>query len=353
MGNLNLAQSCLQGSPEAVPFLENVERTVLRAADLTKQMLAYSGRGQMQVGPQDLNQVVREIIHLMRVSIPKGISMKLHLGRNLPAVEADAAQIQQVVMNLVSNAAEAIGDREGLIIVGTRTVELAKVPAPMFLPAQRLKPGRYVVMDISDTGCGMAQEVLERIFDPFFTTKPSGRGLGLSAMLGILRGHGAGIKIRSEAGKGSTFELFFPASDAEAPPPSPWERPLLEAFTGKVMLVDDEDIVLEATGAALAAMGFEVVRARDGVQALEAFEAHWETLRLVLMDVTMPRMDGRKAFRAMHKAHPEIPVLLSSGYDKQASMVGARLTGLAGFLQKPYRIPELRKALALALDSPR
>jgi len=197
----------------------------------------------------------------------------------------------------------------------------------------------------------MSPEVLERIFDPFFTTKPAGRGLGLSAMLGILRGHGAGIKIRSVPGHGSTFELFFPAYAGELPPPSPWEMPPQNAFSGRVLLVDDEEVVLEATGAALESLGFEVIKAADGIQALEKFEAEAGNLALVLMDVTMPRMDGRRAFKAMHQSHPAIPVILSSGYDKQVSTEGFHHTGLAGFLQKPYRIPELRKALAMALET--
>ncbi len=172
-------------------------------------------------------------------------------------------------------------------------------------------------------------------------------------MLGILRGHHAGIKIRSTPGHGSTFEIFFPAYDGELPPPSPWETGPAAAFSGRVLLVDDEDVVLESTGAVLQSMGFEVVTARDGMEAVEIFEKEAETLRLVLMDMTMPRMDGRKAFRAMHRLHPEVPVILSSGYDRQVTTEGFPRVGLAGFLQKPYRIPELRKALAMALEKRR
>ena len=350
MGNLNLAQSLVPEGAPAAPFLEKVERTVLRAADLTRQMLAYSGRGQFQVAPLDLNQVVRDIVHLMKVSIPKTASLRFHLSKGLPPIEADAAQIQQVIMNLVVNAAEALEDREGMIIVGTRVLELETAAPPLFLPAKDLQPGRHVVLDVSDTGCGMGPEVQARIFDPFFTTKPSGRGLGLSAMLGILRGHGAGIRIRSSPGRGSTFELFFPACAGELPPPAPWDPAPETAMSGCVLLVDDEEVLREATGAALEAMGFEVLTAVDGAQALERFEAEAGRIRLVLMDLTMPRMDGRRAFRAMHASHPEIPVLLSSGYDRNLSTEGVLDSGLAGFLQKPYRIPELRRAVALALE---
>jgi len=350
MANLNLAQDGLHESSAEARFLANAEKTVLRAADLTKQMLAYSGKGQFLVKPQDLNLVVREILELVNVSIPKNVSLRFHLGRDLPPVMADAAQVQQVIMNLVTNASEAIGDREGLVIVGTRTLDLGEDAAPLVVPHQGIRPGRYVVLDVSDTGCGMSGEVQARIFDPFFTTKPTGRGLGLSAMLGILRGHGGGIKLRSEEGKGSTFELFFPAYGGEVPPPLPGSEPHATAFSGRILLVDDEQVVLEATGAALESLGFEVLKAVDGRQALERFEAEAGTLRLVLMDVTMPRLDGRKAFQAMHASRPDIPVVLSSGYDKEMSTEGFSSLGLAGFLQKPYRIPDLRRALAQALE---
>jgi len=194
---------------------------------------------------------------------------------------------------------------------------------------------------VEDTGCGMTEEVMSRIFDPFFTTKVQGRGLGLSAMLGILKGHRAGLRIRSEPGRGSLFRLYFPAS---ANPVASAAEPRRESggeFQGRALLVDDEDIILESTGAALEAMGFEVVQARDGQEALDAFTAPGAEWALVLMDLTMPRMDGATAFARMRELGPEVPVILSSGYDRQA-LEGAQPEA---FVQKPYRLRELNQLI--------
>jgi len=343
MGNLNLAQLKLpEGSP-ALGHLEAVENTVLKASELTRQMLAYSGKGRFSVKPQDLDAVVNGMVHLLKVSVPKGASLSIHLAGNLPAVEGDAAQIQQVVMNLVTNAADALGDKEGVIRVATREEDLDEARIRAAFPAQDLEPGPFVVLEVEDTGCGMSPGVLARIFDPFFTTKVKGRGLGLSAMLGILKGHKAGILIQSREGEGSSFQVFFPASRGTAVPrPQAAAEPVSE-FSGRLLLVDDEVIILDSIGLALETLGFEVIQARDGVEALERFEAARPDL--VLMDLTMPRMDGATAFAKMQALRPEVPVILSSGYDRQA------LEGVkpAAFVQKPYRLKELKKLLAEVL----
>lgn len=348
LGNLNLAQASLEAPAEAAALLAKVELTVLRAAGLARQVLAYSGTGPRQRAPQDLNRTAGELMHLMRVAIPENISFRMQLGRNLPAVEGDPAQIHQVIMNLLTNAAEAIGEAQGHILLGTRVVDLGDASPQGFAPVPAMPPGRYVVLDVSDTGCGMSLDVQQHIFDPFFTTKATGKGLGLATMLGILREHRAGIRIRSEEGRGTTFEVFFPAGSEALPPPAPWETEPMTRFNGRILLVDDEEAVLDAIGHALEALGLDVVRARNGTEALRVFEVEGPTLDVVLMDISMPRMDGRKAFRAMRKLQPEIPVILSSGYGRTHCTRG--LNGTADFLQKPYRIPELRKALTLAMD---
>ena len=343
MGNLNLAQLKLPEVSPALAHLEAVENTVLKASELTRQMLAYSGKGRFSVKPQDLDSVVNEMVHLLKVTVTKKATLAIQLAGNLPAIEGDAAQIQQVIMNLVTNASDALGDREGVIRVGTRAEDLDEGRIRADFPAQALEPGPFVVLEVEDTGCGMSPGVLARIFDPFFTTKVKGRGLGLSAMLGILRGHKAGIRIRSREGAGSLFQIFFPASPkAAAPRPDTPAEPVGE-FSGKLLLVDDEVIILESIGLALETLGFEVIQARDGVEAMERFEAARPDL--VLMDLTMPRMDGATAFAKMQASRPEVPVILSSGYDRQA-LEGVRP---AAFVQKPYRLKELKKLLAEVL----
>jgi len=341
MGNLNLAQSGLPESSPAHPLLEAVENTVLKASELTRQMLAYSGKGRFSVKPRDLNAVVSDMVHLLKTTLNKKATLRVHLQEGLPAIEGDAAQLQQVVMNLVTNASDALGDREGVIRLETMSERLDAERIRAEFPAQPLEPGTYVVLEVEDTGCGMTEEVKSRIFDPFFTTKVQGRGLGLSAMLGILKGHRAGIRIRTEPGQGSLFRLYFPASASPVPSAAEPRRDSGGEFQGRALLVDDEDIILESTGAALEAMGFEVVQARDGQEALEAFAAPGAEWALVLMDLTMPRMDGATAFAHMRALKPEVPVILSSGYDRQA-LEGAQPEA---FVQKPYRLRELAQLI--------
>ncbi|BDU76625.1 hybrid sensor histidine kinase/response regulator [Mesoterricola sediminis] len=337
MGNLNLAQAGLPETSPALPLLDAVENAVLKASELTGQMLAYSGKGRFSVKPRDLNAVVSDLVRLLKATLTKKATLQVQLGEDLPAIEGDAAQLQQVVMNLVTNASDALGGREGVIRIATSLASLDAARIAEEFPAQNLSPGPYVVLEVEDTGCGMTPEVLARIFDPFFTTKIQGRGLGLSAMLGILRGHKAGLRIRSEPGSGSLFQVYFPATAGKVPAEAEARPEAGCAFRGRVLLVDDEEIILESTGAVLASLGFEVVAARDGQEALEAFSAPGADWALVLMDLTMPRMDGATAFRAMRDLKPGVPVILSSGYDRQA-LEGAQP---AAFVQKPYRVKEL------------
>ena len=349
LGNLNLAQFNLSPESPAAPFLENAEKTVLKASDLTKQMLAYSGKGRFVVKLHDINEVVQEMAHLLQVSISKKALLRLNLAEGLPPIEADGAQFQQVIMNLVTNASEALGDREGVIAISTGLADLDAASIASIFPAQPLAPGPYVILEVSDTGQGMSPEVMARIFDPFFTTKPTGRGLGLSAMLGILRGHRAGLKIYSEPGRGSSFKAFFPAAGGCPAPREDADRPQEGALTGTVLLVDDEPAVLETIGPALEALGLRVIPARDGLEAVDHFRADPGAVDLVLMDLTMPRMDGREAFQAMRRIHADVRVILSSGYNEQESIQPFVGKGLAGFLQKPYTFETLRKAVQKAL----
>ncbi|WP_279341600.1 PAS domain-containing protein [Geothrix sp. SG200] len=351
LGNLNIAQASLDPASPAVPFLGSAEKAVLKASDLTKQMLAYSGKGRFVVSLHDLNLVVSEMTHLLRVSISKKASLRLDLPEGLPPLEADGTQLQQVIMNLVTNASDALGDEEGTISIRTGAAELEAAGIAATFPTQSLLPGPYVTLEVGDTGQGMSPEVMARIFDPFFTTKATGRGLGLSAMLGILKGHRAGLQVSSEVGRGSTFKAYFPASSG-----SPLAEPARNGqgevrLEGTILLVDDEPAVLQTIGAALASMGLDIVTAEDGLAAVARLEAAPEAIDLVLMDLTMPRMDGRDAFEAMRRIRPDLRVILSSGYNEQESTRLLLGRGLAGFLQKPYTLDDLRAALQKALAS--
>jgi PAS domain S-box-containing protein len=348
LGNLNLAQMKMAPESPATPYLENVERTVLKAAELTKQMLAYSGRGRFVVKPYNLNQVVQEMTHLLDVSISKKVALRFDLAQALPAIEADAAQIQQVVMNLVTNASESIGDREGAIHIRTRTQTLDDSLLQTTFAGQNLQPGLQVVLEIEDSGCGIEPAIRNRIFDPFFSTKQSGRGLGLAAMQGILRGHHAGIRIASILGKGSTFTLFFPTSTGAASQTTAQPVPDSGQFQGSILLVDDEPEVREATSGMLEALGLRVVTAVDGQDALLRFQAEQGTIDAVLLDLTMPRMDGRETFQELRRLQANLPVILYSGYSEQESMPPLD-QGFAGFLQKPFQLEALKAALRRVL----
>ncbi len=347
LGNLNLAQMKLEAGAPADAYLHNMESTILRAADLTRQMLAYSGKGRFVVKPLDLSRMVEEITHLLSVSISKKVSLRYELASGLPMVEGDAAQIQQVIMNLVTNASEAIGDREGIITITTGTRDLDQSGVERLFVGQTLQPGPFVTLQVSDTGCGMKPEVLARIFDPFFTTKTSGRGLGLSAMLGILRGHGGGIKIYSEVGKGSVFQVYLRASQVSSQAQEVTSTGQDQAFQGLVLLVDDEPDLRTSIAAMLEHLGFQVEVAGDGEEALERFAPG--RFALVLMDLTMPKLDGREAFRRMKELDPSVKVILSSGYNEQDAIQQFLGRGLAGFIQKPYQVKALIEVLRTTL----
>ena len=351
MGNLNLLQLETPSGSRSMQLLANMEAATNRAASLTRQMLAYSGRGRFQVRELNLNEVVVELSELLQVGIAKGTRLHLELAETLPAVAADPSQMQQILMNLVTNASEAMGSRGGEILVATRRVELdaqAALRASVHAP---LEPGPHVLLQVRDDGSGIEPEILPHIFDPFFTTRESGRGLGLSAMLGILRGHGAGIEIKSRPGQGSSFSLYFPVAAGGAAAPAPQQGAKAPAFSGKVLAVDDEPAVLETVTIMLERMGFQVLAARDGVEALETFRANADGIGLVLLDLTMPRMDGKETFLAIRSLKAHLPMILSSGYDAQQTMHHLQGPGAPTFLQKPYTLKILRKTIETALGA--
>jgi PAS domain S-box-containing protein len=349
LGNIQLSRMEMDEGASAQAPLRSAELAVLKASDLTKQMLAYSGKGRFVVKPHDLNQVVHEMTNLLKVSIHKKIELAFDLAPNLPCIEADAAQIHQVIMNLVTNASDAMGDTIGRLRVRTDRIDLDEARIGREFPSQGLVPGPHVLLEVSDTGCGISREVMERIFDPFFTTKSTGRGLGLSAMLGILKGHHAGITIESVVDRGTTFRIYFPAIPGDCKNRDVTAEEGARRFHGQVLLVDDEPAILASTSKILKNLGFKVLCAGDGQEAMEAIRESNSPFDLVLMDLSMPRMGGRETFHALQESHPEVPVILCSGYDEQNVVEELTRQGLAGFLQKPYHLKDLRKALSVAL----
>ncbi len=349
LGNAGLALAELSPTSPARPTIEAIETAGQRAAELARQMLAYSGRGRFVVQQVDLNSLVEEMAHLLRVSIGKGVRLNYQFERDLPPVEGDATQLRQVVMNLVVNASDAIGDADGAMSITTRTIEATRELLAETYLAPSLKPGLYVALEVADTGAGMDAETLTRIFDPFFTTKFTGRGLGLAAVLGIMRGHRGAIKVESEPGRGATFRLLFPAA-GDGAAASPVSAPSAAwRGSGTILVVDDEPSVRAVTARALRSFGFDVIEAVDGLEAVDLFAANRDRIACVLLDMTMPRMGGEEAFHAIRHVDPGARVLLMSGFTEQDSTERFAGLGLAGFIQKPYELSGLRSAIQSAL----
>jgi len=338
LGNAALAERKAMGqSPEFSKYLNNVVESSEKAAMLCRQMLAYSGKGKFVVKALNLSDMVEGITKLLEVSISKNIVLKYHLADPLPAVEADAAQMQQVIMNLVINASDAIGEKSGVISITTGVMHaddiyFSKTTSPVDLPE-----GRYVYLEVSDTGCGMDKKTQARIFDPFFTTKPTGHGLGMSAVLGIVHGHHGTLKVYSESGTGTTFKMLLPVADSDAQDIDQ-AMPTSETWRGQgtVLIVDDEETIRETAAMMLEDMGFKTLTAVDGLDGVESFKRHQHEISVVLLDMTMPKLDGQGCFRALRQLDEHVKVVLSSGYNEQEATSRFTGKGLAGFIQKPY-----------------
>lgn len=339
--HVDLARLSLPPAHPAGEHLDAIDVAVRRATDLSRQMLAYGGRAETRVEAVDLSRVVTELADLLAVSVPKSVRIVRRLVSGLPSVRADVAQVQQVVLNLVTNAGEAIGEANGEVTLTTSVQNLDADALTEGFPGQPLAPGRYVVLEVADTGPGIPADVLGRIFDPFFSTKRAGRGLGLSAVLGTLRAHSGGYRISFSHGQGTRFAVCFPASGLASEPereamPTSWQ-----GLRGSVLLVDDEDLVRSATRAMLEGLGATVLEARDGAEALEVFRAEAARIDWVLMDLTMPRLDGHSAFLQMKEVRPDVKVVLVSGW--AASDLVARYAHAppAAYLEKPFRLQDL------------
>lgn len=347
--NADLSAEILPFDSPAQEMLEQIVKAAQRAAGLTNQMLAYAGKAMFAFGNVDLNVIVTETQELIRASISKKATLSSRLAAELPAIEADASQLQQIVMNLLINASEALEAESGSIRVTTTSATLDRAALDVFQFGHTLPPGRYVRLAVSDSGCGMDAETRAKVFDPFFSTKFTGRGLGLAAILGIVRAHGGAIEVESEPGAGSTFTILFPALDEPAAASRHSSAPRAGGRGhGTILVVDDEASVRDAAARALMQIGYTVLTAQDGLEAIELFREH-EEIRGVLLDYKMPRLDGEETYRELRRLRAGTPIILSSGYSEQASVDRFVEAGMDGFLQKPYAIVELREKLRKVL----
>jgi PAS domain S-box-containing protein len=348
LGHANLARRSTVPS-EIDACLEQVEQSTERAADLCGQMLAYAGKGRFEIGHVDLSAVVHETTSLLRASIGRTVRLELQLATGLPIVEGDLTQIRQIIMNLVLNGAEAAEGKTGAIRVTTGVVNADAA----YLATTHLSPdlpaGRYVFLEVTDNGRGMSLDTQARIFDPFFSTKFTGRGLGLAAVLGIVRGHSGALKVESHEGIGTTFRLLLPASTvAAATQASPVEAPPIWHGRGVALVVDDEPSVRHVATRMLISMGLEVVAAASAVEAVQILRERPASFAVILLDLTMPGARGDETFRELRAINDDVPIILMSGYSHQEAATHFEGEELSGFLQKPFRLERLRELVRAA-----
>jgi two-component system cell cycle sensor histidine kinase/response regulator CckA len=355
LGNASLVLDVIDPDPAVRGMLLDIIRASERAADLTRQLLAYAGKGKFVIEPVDASALVRDISELIRSSVPRTVDLSLNLHADPPAIEGDASQIQQLVMNLILNAVEATGERPGVVRVrtGIREVRFGE-PVGHFRP-EPPPAGTYVCVEVTDDGCGMAESVKSQIFDPFFTTKFTGRGLGLAAALGIVRGHRGAIGVDSSEGLGSTFTVLLPAmGGAHAAVHSESEHlaePVPQNTAGAVLIIDDEDVVRRTARASLEHFGYAVFEASDGRDGADLFSRLHDRVSVVLLDLTMPRMDGHAVWAYIRRVRPDMKIVISSGFEEADAM--ERFSGDPAllFIKKPYTASSLLRTIRIATEN--
>ncbi|WP_221032014.1 ATP-binding protein [Actomonas aquatica] len=356
VGSANLARLDLPENTEVSKCIDTIEKTAVRASALCQQMLTYAGRNPVEFAEVDLNQVVEETLRLVKPSVSAKVQLAADLAKDLPRVLVAPTQAQQVLLNLVLNGAGAIGDQSGDVCVRTfaRRFGASELDVFQLEGEAKLAPGTYVCIEVKDTGCGMSGEVRQRIFEPFYTTKFTGSGLGLAVVKGFVRAHHAGIRVESAVGQGATFQVLLPvraAEEAEAASPTSTPRTGTWLAEGTVLLVDDDGALRRVLELMLRKMGFDVILAIDGVEGVERFRERSTELFCVLLDITMPRMDGIEAHAMMNEINPEVPVVLISGYSQKLANLPPQSIHPAGVLAKPFTFTSLRERLREVLEA--
>ena len=333
--------------------LLTIRTAAIRGGEIVRQLMTYSGEESAALGPIDFSRLVEEMLQLLKASISKQAVLETQLARDLPAVQANPAQIRQVVMNLVTNASEAIGARGGVIRVTTAPV-IVEADASV-MGAANLLPGGYVKLEVSDTGNGMTPEVQARIFDPFFTTKPTGHGLGLAAVQGIVRSHNGAINVLSSLGQGARFEVMLPCANRQVHLPVDTVASVsareLARVSGTVLVVEDDDTLRRAVSRMLRNKGFSVIEAIDGLAAVNLFQAREREINLVLLDTSLPGMGGPEVLQELRRIRPRIKVIVTSAYSQEATLrtVGGEQSPV--FIRKPYELDDLWNLIRASFQS--
>jgi PAS domain S-box-containing protein len=348
LGNAQIAAASLPPDTPAAESIRDIELATQRASELCRQMLAYSGRATFTKERVDLSALVRELAHLLGTTVSKKADLRLDLSEGIPAVLGDPAQLRQVVMNLIINASEALLGNPGVIGVRVGRATLTEEELSVYGFSTRPCPGDYVSLEVADNGCGMDEEAKARVFEPFFTTKFTGRGLGLVAVLGIIRGHGAGILVESTPGEGTAVTVLFPPllPIPEYEPSGALSSPGTWKAHGAILLVDDEENLRVLGVRMLSRLGFDVVTASDGREAVDVYTKKKGGFRGVILDLTMPRMDGLEAWTELNRIDPGVKVVLMSGFSSEDVVARFEGKGIAGFLQKPFTFEDLKKLMS-------
>ncbi|MEZ4734566.1 MAG: response regulator [Caldilineaceae bacterium] len=322
-----------------------------RAADLTRQLLAYARKGNFQLTLLDVSGLVRDTAGLFSAALPNRAELQLDLADALPAVTVDRHQLQQVVMNLVLNAAEALGNTGGYVRICTGMQLLVTSHEVSHYVGEALAPGAYVTLQVSDNGCGMEQTMLQQIFDPFFSTKSTGHGLGLAATLGIMRTHHGGIVVESQLGVGSTFTLLLPATTAQVPTPQSVAATTTHHYCSPptLLVIDDEVAIREAVTDLLTTAGITILTAASGQEGIDLFRRQGDQIDLILLDMKMPQLSGEETLRALCQIDPTVNVILSSGYTETEIHHLQQEANVVAFLPKPYNFAQLTAAIHDAL----
>jgi PAS domain S-box-containing protein len=328
-----------------------IEKAAERAAELCRQMLAYAGKAQFVTHEVNFGELVDEMVKMLKVTINQKASVSVNIAADLPSIRADASQLRQIVMNLVINAAEAIGEEQGEIRVALSRKEITVVQAERDHLGVVIAPGWYLCLEVSDTGCGMDEETRRRVFEPFYTTKFTGRGLGMSATLGIISAHNGALQLFSQTGCGTTFKVYLPIN-SPADDQSVQELAAVEGWlgSGTILLVEDEEEIRLLAATMLQRLGFTVIEACDGRQALDLYRQYAAEIRLVLTDIGMPVMDGYELLGELKKLTPELPVIFSSGFGEADVASHLQPGDVAGCIGKPYNFEQLRDVLKECSD---
>ncbi len=349
IGNCSLAKL----HPEkAEKHIEPIEKAAERAADLCRQMLAYAGKTTYVLTRFNLRELVEEMVKMLKATTSPNVLIKSNFLNDLPVIKADASQLRQVVMNLVINATEAIGEAQGEIDISLYQAEIGPVNVQKDHFGKLIAAGNYICLEVKDNGCGMDEEITYRIFEPFFTTKFTGRGLGMSAVLGIIAAHNGSIQIESGSGRGSCFKIYLPVPvnvTAEADSSANVSSPPWHGH-GTVLLAEDEDALRLVVRSMLKKLGFDVLEAADGLEALKLYQEQAPAVTMVLTDIGMPVMDGYQLITELKKLNPKLPIIISSGFGDTVISERVENNELAGMISKPYRFDQLKEVLRGVLE---